>query len=77
MAPPRTPLVPSHHWQADRRNALIVLGNQIERATRAARWAHADAFRFARIDVLHTLRERAAATIAESTEMRWAHEVLA
>lgn len=61
-------------WQEDRRRALVLLRTQHQRALR--RFAHEEAWALAAAarDVLDTLRDRAAADIAEGCEMRWAHE---
>ena len=76
MAPPRAPMVAWGGWQAERRNALTLLRTQIARARKAGRHQIADAFSFALCDIELGLRDRAAAEIAESCEMRWVHDRL-
>lgn len=66
----RLNLKPSNDgWQQERRNALVLLETQRQKALRAHHWPHADALLFARLDVEHELRQRAAQTIDDGMTM--------
>lgn len=60
-------------WQEERRRALALLNDQLNRARRTGDYDKTDALRYARRDVEGVLREAAAYVIAESVAMRWAH----
>jgi hypothetical protein len=54
----------------------MLLDRQYHLARDRGDFGSADAYLFAAIDIRHVLRERAAFVIAESCEMRWAHQAV-